>query len=99
MQIQLEVCAIRDGLQDLIRTDRHGFCFKPGSPQGGLSMNEQEYAKALAKKKRIIAEVAGQIHDVVEDTLWSNYAELPALAARIQELMADLEQFKRDNPA
>lgn len=62
-------------------------------------MNEQEYAKALAKKKRIIAEVAGQIHDVVEDTLWSNYAELPALAARIQELMADLEQFKRDNPA
>lgn len=62
-------------------------------------MNEQEYAKALAKKKRIIAEVAGQIHDVVEDTLWSSYAELPTLAARIQELMADLEQFKRDNPA
>ncbi len=62
-------------------------------------MNELDFQKALAKKKRIIAEVAGQIHDVVEDTLWSNYAELPALAAQIQELMADLEQFKRDNPA
>lgn len=62
-------------------------------------MSEPDFQKMLAKKKRIIAEVAGQIHDVVEDTLWSHYAELPELAARIQELMADLEQFKRDNPA
>lgn len=62
-------------------------------------MSDPDFQKTLSRKKRIIAEVAGQIHDVVEDTLWSHYAELPALAARIQDLMADLEQFKRDNPA
>lgn len=40
----------------------------------------QDPQKILAKKKRIIMEVAGQIHDVVEDTLWSDYHRLPELS-------------------
>ena len=55
----------------------------------------QDPQKMLAKKKRIIMEVAGQIHDVVEDTLWSDYQRLPELSQSIMELMADLQQFKQ----
>jgi hypothetical protein len=55
----------------------------------------QDPQKILAKKKRIIMEVAGQIHDVVEDTLWSDYQRLPELSQSIMELMADLQQFKQ----
>ena len=55
----------------------------------------QDPQKILAKKKRIIMEVAGQIHDVVEDTLWSDYQRLPELRQSIMELMADLQQFKQ----
>ena len=55
----------------------------------------QDPQKILAKKKRIIMEVARQIHDVVEDTLWSDYQRLPELSQSIMELMADLQQFKQ----
>lgn len=55
----------------------------------------QDPQKILAKKKRIIMEVAGQIHDVVEDTLWSDYQRLPELSQSLMELMADLQQFKQ----
>ena len=55
----------------------------------------QDPQKILAKKKRSIMEVAGQIHDVVEDTLWSDYQRLPELSQSIMELMADLQQFKQ----
>ena len=55
----------------------------------------QDPQKILAKKKRIIMEVAGQIHDVVEDTLWSDYQRLPELSQSLLALMADLHQFKQ----
>jgi len=55
----------------------------------------QDPQKILAKKKRIIMEVAGQIHDVVEDSLWSDYQRLPELSQSMLELMADLQQFKQ----
>lgn len=60
-------------------------------------MTEQDTAKTLARKKRIIMEVAGQIHDIVEDSLWNNYHQLPALSEKMQDLMADLEQFKQEH--
>ncbi|WP_316672736.1 CCE_0567 family metalloprotein [uncultured Tolumonas sp.] len=56
----------------------------------------QDPQKILAKKKRIIMEVAGQIHDVVEDSLWSDYQRLPELSQSMLELMADLQQFKQE---
>ena len=55
----------------------------------------QDPQKILARKKRIIMEVAGQIHDVVEDSLWSDYQRLPELSQSMLELMADLQQFKQ----
>ncbi len=53
--------------------------------------------KVMAKKKRIIMEVAGQIHDVVEDSLWQDYVLLPQLSAKLHELIEDLNQFKLEH--
>lgn len=36
-------------------------------------------SKDVRKKKRIATEWASQIHDVVEDTLWSDYSKLTEL--------------------
>ncbi len=36
--------------------------------------------KEVSSKKRIATDWASKIHDVVEDTLWSDYRNLPELA-------------------
>ena len=36
----------------------------------------EEQKKELAKLKRLATEIAGQIHDIVEDTLWTEYKNL-----------------------
>lgn len=51
--------------------------------------------KMIARQKRIIMEVAGQIHDIVEDTLWQDYVRLPELSAKIQILMQELQQYQQ----
>ncbi len=38
--------------------------------------------KEAKKKKRIATECASEVHDLVEDTLWTNYENLEALAQK-----------------
>jgi len=38
--------------------------------------------KDASSKKRIATDWASKIHDVVEDTLWTEYPNLPELAAQ-----------------
>ncbi|RLU02011.1 CCE_0567 family metalloprotein [Ketobacter sp.] len=38
--------------------------------------------KEVSSKKRIATDWASKIHDVVEDSLWSDYQNLPELAAQ-----------------
>ncbi|MAK92983.1 MAG: hypothetical protein CMI08_10335 [Oceanospirillaceae bacterium] len=38
--------------------------------------------KDASKKKRLATEWASKIHDVVEDTYWSEYPNLPEMAAQ-----------------
>lgn len=48
-------------------------------------MTEEEIKaleKDVKKKKRIATECASEVHDLVEDTLWSNYNTLPELAQK-----------------
>lgn len=55
-------------------------------------MNDDELKalqKAVRKKKRIATEWASQVHDLVEDQLWSGYEELPDLARKTAEACAD----------
>ncbi|MFK4754575.1 MULTISPECIES: CCE_0567 family metalloprotein [Oceanospirillaceae] len=47
--------------------------------------------KAASTQKRIATEIASKIHDVVEDTYWTEYETLPALA---QEAIAACEAWK-----
>lgn len=57
-------------------------------------MDEKELKKELARLKRLAVEIAGKIHDIVEDTLWVKYTELPILSAKIVEAIKEAEAFK-----
>ena len=47
--------------------------------------------KEASKKKRMAAEWASKIHDVVEDTYWNDYKNLPDMAA---QAVAACEEWK-----
>lgn len=57
-------------------------------------MDEKELKKELARLKRLAVEIAGEIHDIVEDTLWVKYNELPILSAKVVEAVKEAEHFK-----
>ncbi|AHJ11641.1 CCE_0567 family metalloprotein [Sulfurospirillum multivorans] len=57
-------------------------------------MDEKELKKELARLKRLAVEIAGEIHDIVEDTLWVKYNELPILSAKIVAAIHEAEAFK-----
>ena len=51
-------------------------------------MTEEELKalqKEVRKKKRIATELASEVHDLVEDTLWSEFEKLPEVAAKCAE--------------
>lgn len=62
-----------------------------------MSEDKTELKKELARRKRLASDVASQIHDIVEDTLWTNYTMLPVLSAQIVELVNDAHAFKEAN--
>lgn len=55
-----------------------------------LTEEQKEIKKEYAKAKRIVTEIAGEIHDIVEDTIWTNYVKLPELSQKIQEAMEEV---------
>jgi hypothetical protein len=57
-------------------------------------MDEKELKKEYAKLKRVAVELAGEVHDIVEDTLWVKYGELPGLSAKIVEAITEAEAFR-----
>ena len=57
-------------------------------------MDEKELKKELARLKRLAVEIAGEIHDIVEDTLWSKAEELPILSAKVVEAVKKAEAFR-----
>jgi hypothetical protein len=60
-------------------------------------MDQTELKKEHAKLKRIAVEFAGQIHDIVEDTLWTEYEQLPILSAKVVEAVKEANAFKEVN--
>jgi len=60
-------------------------------------MDEKELKKELARLKRMAVEIAGEIHDIVEDTLWIKYNELPILSEKIVKAIREAEAFKEKN--
>jgi len=57
--------------------------------------DDKEARKELARLKRQASELAGQIHDIVEEDLWTRYRELPELSNRLIAAIEAAEDFKR----
>ncbi len=52
--------------------------------------------KELARLRRVVAELAGRIHDVVEERVLTDYAALPALAAELATACEAFHAFRRE---
>lgn len=50
--------------------------------------------KEVSQKKRIATEWASQIHDLVEDRLFSDYASLPELARQAHQACVEWAEAK-----
>lgn len=63
-----------------------------------MSEELKEKKKELAKYKRKVVELAGVVHDIVEDTIWTDYVKLPELSEQIGLAMKDVDAFLAANP-
>lgn len=59
-----------------------------------LTEEQKEIKKEFAGYKRKVSEIAGEIHDIVEDTIWTDYVKLPELSEKIALAMKDVNEFK-----
>ena len=59
-----------------------------------LTDEQKEIKKKFAGYKRKVSEIAGEIHDIVEDTIWSDYVKLPKLSEDVAVAMKDVNEFK-----
>lgn len=54
-----------------------------------------EDRKELARLRRMVADVAGRIHDIVEERVLSDYVALPALAAELSQACEAYHAFRQ----
>ncbi|HHD75292.1 MAG TPA: hypothetical protein ENK82_05530 [Campylobacterales bacterium] len=59
-----------------------------------LTEEQKALKKEFAKYKRKVTEIASEIHDIVEDTIWTDYEKLIELSERVQVAMKDVTNFK-----
>lgn len=57
---------------------------------------KKEKKKELAKYKRQAVEIASEIHDIVEDTLWSDYVKMPELSEKLILAVEKANKFKSE---
>jgi hypothetical protein len=62
-----------------------------------MSEEAKALKKELAKRKRMAVEIASEIHDIVEDTLWSDYVKMPELSEKLVAAVAEANKFKTEN--
>jgi hypothetical protein len=62
-----------------------------------MSEEVKELKKEFARRKRIASDIASEIHDIVEDTLWVEYEKMPALAEKLVAAVQDANRFRADN--
>ena len=63
-----------------------------------LTSDQKELKKELAKYKRKVVELAGEVHDIVEDTIWTDYVRLPKLSEDINNAMKEVIEFQEQHP-
>ncbi len=62
-----------------------------------MSEDQKELRKGLAKRKRMAVEIASEIHDIVEDTLWTDYVKMPELSEKLKLAVEEANSFKTAN--
>lgn len=62
-----------------------------------MAEEANELKKELAKRKRVAIEIASQIHDIVEDSLWSDYDKMPELSEKLVAAVQEANRFKVAN--
>jgi len=62
-----------------------------------MSEETKTLKKELAKRKRLAVEIASEIHDIVEDTLWTDYTKMPELSEKLFAAVEEANTFKAEN--
>ena len=60
-----------------------------------MEIDEKELKKGYAGYKRKVTEIAGEIHDIVEDSIWTDYIKLADLSKKIEEAMIPVNEMKQ----
>ncbi|MFY9142568.1 CCE_0567 family metalloprotein [Sulfuricurvum sp.] len=60
-------------------------------------MTEADHKKELAKLKRLAVEIASEIHDIVEDTVWTNHVKMPELAEKLYTAVEKANSYKAEH--
>lgn len=58
---------------------------------------EIDHKKELAKLKRLAVEIASEIHDIVEDTVWTNHVKMPELAEKLYNAVETANKYKAEH--
>ena len=59
-----------------------------------MSEETKTLKKELAKRKRIAMEIASEIHDIVEDTIWVDYVKMPELSQKLVAAVEEAHSFQ-----
>lgn len=62
-----------------------------------MSEEMKAMKKELAKRKRMAIDIASEIHDIVEDTLWTDYVKMPELSEKLKVAVQKANDFKAEN--
>ena len=62
-----------------------------------MAQDNAELKREFAKLKRLAVEIASEIHDIVEDTLWTDYVKMPALSEKLKLAVEEANSFKEAN--
>jgi hypothetical protein len=62
-----------------------------------MSEEKKELKKELAKRKRMAMEIASEIHDIVEDTIWTDHVKLPDLSQKLVAAVEEVHSFQEAN--
>lgn len=60
-------------------------------------MTEADHKKEYAKLKRLAIEIASEIHDIVEDTVWTNHVKMPQLAEKLYIAVELANKYKAEH--
>lgn len=62
-----------------------------------MSDETKEHKKEWAKRKRMAVEIASEIHDIVEDTLWTDAVKMPELSEKLLAAVQEANDFKAEH--